>query len=43
MANDNLKEEALRYHRLPQPGKIEIVPTKPYDTPQDLALAYSPG
>lgn len=27
----------------PRPGKIEIVPTKPYDTPEDLALAYSPG
>lgn len=38
-----LKEMALDYHRLPQPGKIEIVPTKPYDTPADLALAYSPG
>ena len=37
------KEEALRYHRYPQPGKIEIVPTKPYDTPADLSLAYSPG
>ena len=37
------KEEALRYHRYPSPGKIEIVPTKPYDTPEDLSLAYSPG
>ena len=37
------KEEALDYHRLPQPGKIEVVPTKPYATQQDLALAYSPG
>lgn len=39
----NLKEEALNYHRLPQPGKIEIVPTKPYSTVHDLSLAYSPG
>ena len=37
------RRQALDYHRLPQPGKIEVVPTKPYDTPHDLALAYSPG
>lgn len=37
------KEQALRYHRYPTPGKIEVVPTKPYNTPGDLALAYSPG
>lgn len=37
------KEDALRYHRFPQPGKIEVVPTKQYDTPTDLSLAYSPG
>ena len=38
-----MEKEALRYHRYPRPGKIEVVPTKPYDTPEDLALAYSPG
>ena len=43
MENKNLEKEALRYHRYPRPGKIEVVPTKPYDTPEDLALAYSPG
>lgn len=37
------KSAALDYHRYPHPGKIEVVPTKPYDTPMDLALAYSPG
>lgn len=37
------KENALDYHRYPAPGKIEVVPTKPYSTPEDLALAYSPG
>lgn len=37
------EQEALRYHRYPTPGKIETVPTKPYDTPEDLSLAYSPG
>lgn len=39
----NLKEEALKYHQFPQPGKIETVPTKPYSTVHDLSLAYSPG
>lgn len=39
----NLKEEALRYHEYPRPGKIEVVPTKPYSLQQDLSLAYSPG
>lgn len=38
-----LKRMALAYHREPRPGKIETVPTKPYSTPADLALAYSPG
>ena len=37
------KEAALRYHTMGKPGKIEIVPTKPYRTQTDLSLAYSPG
>ncbi|MDE6578352.1 MAG: NADP-dependent malic enzyme, partial [Muribaculaceae bacterium] len=37
------KEMALDYHEEGKPGKIEIVPTKPYASQQDLALAYSPG
>lgn len=37
------KEEALRYHSEGKPGKIEVVPTKPYSTQTDLSLAYSPG
>ncbi|MDE6307064.1 MAG: malate dehydrogenase, partial [Muribaculaceae bacterium] len=37
------KEMALDYHREGKPGKIEIVPTKPYSSQNDLALAYSPG
>ena len=37
------KEEALRYHAEGKPGKIEVVPTKPYSTQMDLSLAYSPG
>lgn len=38
-----MKEAALEYHRQGKPGKIEVVPTKPYSTQRDLALAYSPG
>ncbi len=34
---------ALEYHEEGKPGKIEIVPTKPYASQHDLALAYSPG
>ncbi len=41
--DDKLKQKALEYHRYPTPGKIETVPTKPYSTPADLSLAYSPG
>ncbi len=37
------KKAALEYHSEGKPGKIEIVPTKPYATQHDLALAYSPG
>ncbi|MFI5033242.1 MAG: NADP-dependent malic enzyme, partial [Reyranellales bacterium] len=37
---DELTESALRYHRLPRPGKIEVVPTKPLATQRDLSLAY---
>ena len=37
------KEEALRYHAEGKPGKIEVVPIKPYSTQMDLSLAYSPG
>ena len=37
------KEAALLYHSQGKPGKIEVVPTKPYSTQSDLALAYSPG
>ncbi len=37
------EEMALEYHRSPRPGKTEVVPTKPYSSQQDLALAYSPG
>lgn len=37
------KEDALRYHEMGRPGKIEVIPTKPHSTQLDLSLAYSPG
>ncbi len=37
------KEDALEYHQVGRPGKIEVKPTKPYHTQTDLSLAYSPG
>ncbi|MGI6243626.1 MAG: NADP-dependent malic enzyme [Prevotella sp.] len=37
------KEAALKYHEIGRPGKIEVKPTKPYRTQNDLSLAYSPG
>jgi len=40
---DKLRESALEYHRLPTPGKLAIVATKPLANQRDLALAYSPG
>jgi malate dehydrogenase (oxaloacetate-decarboxylating)(NADP+) len=39
----SLREEALKYHELPVPGKISVVPTKKLSNQHDLALAYSPG
>jgi malate dehydrogenase (oxaloacetate-decarboxylating)(NADP+) len=43
MQNEQQRRAALVYHAKPRPGKIEVVPTKNYDTQRDLALAYSPG
>ncbi len=37
------KEAALQYHENGRPGKIEVMPTKSYQTQTDLSLAYSPG
>ena len=39
----NRRNEALLYHSEGRPGKIEVIPTKPYRTQNDLSLAYSPG
>lgn len=41
--DSSIREAALRYHELKPAGKIEIISSKPMDTQQDLALAYSPG
>ena len=41
--NTTLKKEALEYHEDWTPGKIEVLPTKPYSNQHDLSLAYSPG
>ena len=41
--NDYTNEEALRFHSMGRPGKLEIMPTKPMATQRDLSLAYSPG
>src|SRR5690242_12320284 len=41
--SDDLRADALVYHRAPRPGKLEIHPTKPLGNQRDLALAYSPG
>ncbi|MEO6024118.1 MAG: NADP-dependent malic enzyme [Burkholderiales bacterium] len=40
---DEFKQAALEYHRLPTPGKLEVAATKPMANQRDLALAYSPG
>ena len=47
-SNDDRREQQLRtdaldYHRHPTRGKIEVVPTKPLSNQRDLSLAYSPG
>ncbi len=41
--DEELKKNALEYHRRGAPGKISIFPTKQVTNQRDLALAYSPG
>ncbi len=41
--DEDFRKAALDYHRLPQPGKLAVEPTKRMATQRDLALAYSPG
>ncbi len=41
---DELREKALAYHKMNgKPGKLEVVPTKPCMTSDELSLAYTPG
>ena len=37
------KENALHYHQRAPAGKLGVHPTKPLQSQEDLALAYSPG
>lgn len=37
------KQDALHYHSMDRPGKLEVIPTKPYGTQRDLSMAYTPG
>ena len=43
MTISKLQKDALDYHSLGRPGKIEVISTKPTQTKRDLSLAYSPG
>jgi malate dehydrogenase (oxaloacetate-decarboxylating)(NADP+) len=37
------REDALAYHAEGRPGKIQVVPSKPFRDQRDLSLAYTPG
>jgi len=41
--DEQLKRNALEYHRRHPPGKLSVLPTKQLTNQRDLALAYSPG
>lgn len=41
--SDTFRQDALDYHRFPEPGKVAIKATTALATQRDLALAYSPG
>ena len=43
MTKEELKKQALDYHRLGRAGKIEVIPSKPTSSSADLSLAYTPG
>lgn len=42
-SKEGLRKAALHYHEMDRPGKIEVVPTKPFVSQEDLSLAYTPG
>lgn len=41
--DDFFKSRALEYHSAGKAGKTSTIPTKPIETPEDLAMAYTPG
>ncbi|MDP4292140.1 MAG: malic enzyme-like NAD(P)-binding protein, partial [Bacteroidota bacterium] len=43
MKKELLHKNALEYHSMGRPGKIEVIPTKPHSSQKDLSLAYTPG
>jgi malate dehydrogenase (oxaloacetate-decarboxylating)(NADP+) len=43
MADQDIRQSALEYHRAHPPGKISVLPTKQLTNQRDLALAYTPG
>ncbi len=43
MSQSDFKQDALRYHSDPRPGKLSIEITTPAETQRHLSLAYSPG
>ncbi|TMH01106.1 MAG: NADP-dependent malic enzyme [Betaproteobacteria bacterium] len=43
MADRDIRDASLEYHRQFPPGKISLLPTKQLTNQRDLALAYTPG
>src|SRR5215510_258493 len=43
LVDEQLRKNALEYHRRGTPGKLSVLPTKQLTNQRDLALAYSPG
>ena len=41
--DDFFKSRALEYHSAGKAGKTSTIPAKPIDTPEELAMAYTPG
>jgi malate dehydrogenase (oxaloacetate-decarboxylating)(NADP+) len=40
---ERFKKDVLNYHCTPVAGKIQVMPTKPCQTAEDLSMAYTPG
>src|SRR5216684_4442874 len=43
LVDEQLKKNALEYHRRKPAGKIPVLPTKQLTNQRDLGLAYTPG